>query len=31
MKKLNWKQILGMVMLSVVLTIVTVYSAHMIP
>ena len=31
MKKLNWKQILGMVMLSVVLTVVTVQTARFIP
>ena len=31
MKRLNWKQILGMVMLSVVLTVVTVQTARFIP
>ena len=31
MKKLNWKQILGMVMLSVVLTLVTMQAVHIVP
>ena len=31
MKKFNWKQILGMVMLSVVLTFVTLQAVHIVP
>ena len=31
MKRLNWKQILSIVMLSMVLTVVTVQTAHIIP